>query len=130
MSTNASQRRALKEERKSEALALRVAGYNFKYIGKQVGVSTTMAFKYVNEALKESREKTGISGDKLRELELTRLDQLYLQCHKIIMNSNKETIVLSASDKLIKIMERRAKLTGLDDIIESVDDGLIDESYL
>jgi len=117
--------------KREKALELRAQGLNFRAIGKEIGVTHTTAHKYVTDALEESRVKRSIMGDNLRELELHRLDEILLECGKIMRTSQKELTRLAASDRLIKTIEARSKLTGLALLNDSFnDDEEIDEAYL
>lgn len=105
-------KRAAATERKRQALELRMDGTTFEQIGKELGVSKQAAHALVVKALDEARQKSAISAEQLREMELTRLDSLWRTAYTLAKSQNQNN--LAAIDRCLRIMERRAKLTGLD----------------
>ena len=97
-------------ERKQRAVELRKLGFTYQKIADQLGVSVSAAHKMVMTALKELNEKTVEGAEELRRLELERLDEWLLRIAQEIKNGN----VLGAIDRGVRIMDRRAKLLGLD----------------
>ena len=96
-------------DKKIRALELRKAGNNYNQIAEVIGCSARMASNYVNKAIKETTEKTSELTQHVIEIELQRLDDMLLSLKdKIVLGQ------LGAIDKALKIMERRAKLLGLD----------------
>jgi hypothetical protein len=106
-------------ERKLRALELRKGGATFEQIGKTLDVSTATAYSYVMEALKETLREP---ADELRTLELERIDRLALALWPRAVGERESVdgrIVvhpadLRAVDRVVKLMERRAALLGLD----------------
>lgn len=116
-------------QRDAEAAALRSQGNTYDAIALALGFANRTAARRSVE-----RGLTAIVTEpatELRHLELIRLDALWMQAMKVlttehvtVSNGKVVTIdgepvpddapVLSAIDRLLKIMERRAKLTGLD----------------
>ncbi len=96
-------------EKKEKAIRLRLGGLSFAEIGRQLGVSRTMAFKYINSELKELAAKATHSAEQLRQMELLRLDKLTTSLWLKAAGGD-----VYAIDRVLKIMERRAKLTGID----------------
>jgi len=105
-----SKRRLKARERWLEALELRKRGLTFEAIARQLGYSApAAAYKAVMSALGEAnREPVG----EFRELEAQRLDQMQEKISDNI-GPDKET-GLPVVDRLLRIMERRARLLGLD----------------
>lgn len=104
--TSARRLRAFKKQ--VAALELRVKGESFRSIALELKYAgPSGAYKAVEAALE--RTLTARS-EHLRQLELERLDKLMLIPWK------RATIAgeLVAIDRVLKIMERRAKLTGID----------------
>ena len=97
-------------ERKQRAVELRKLGFSFQKIADQMGISQSGAHKMVVSALQELNERTVEGAEELRRLELERLDEWLLRIAQEIKNGN----VLGAIDRGIRIMDRRAKLLGLD----------------
>ena len=97
-------------ERKLQAVELRKLGFTFQKIADRLGVSVAAAHKMVTNALRELNEKTTESTEELRRLELERLDEWLLRVAQEI----KAGRVLGAIDRGVRILDRRAKLLGLD----------------
>jgi hypothetical protein len=107
-------------ERIARAMELRKGGATYEMIGVDLGVSTPRAFEIVNDALKALvTEPT----EKVRKLEIERLDHMLSVIWPVATNAASETttvdaslleMILKAQDGVRKLMERRAKLTGLD----------------
>mgnify|MGYP000884396735 CR=1 FL=1 len=95
-----------KRDRRLQALELRKSGATFEQIGTALGVAKGSAYKMVAKALRE-REIPHV--DELRKLEAERLDSLQFNLWTRARNGE-----LGAIDRVVKILERRAKLLGLD----------------
>lgn len=107
--SKSSPRRIEAAERRRQALRLRIRGASFDDIAEQVGLAggKGSACRVVQEALAEiGREE----AEELRALELYRLDELHRAVWSKALRGN-----LAAVDRVLKIMERRAKLCGLDE---------------
>lgn len=98
-----------REDNKRLALQLRIGGATYAQIGEQIEVSTSTAHLLVIEALEELKEKTAESAEQLRTLEVTRLDDMLAS-----LNTGKDRNSARVMDTKLRIMERRAKLLGLD----------------
>ena len=94
---------------RSTALKLRAEGLSYKQIGEKLGVSHQTAHNWVTSALEEIRTDTNESVVVVRQLESERLDRLLTQCFEAAEKGS-----LDALNAVLKIMERRAKLQGLD----------------
>jgi hypothetical protein len=109
-----SPRRVRAAQRRREALELRMAGATYQDIGEVLGVSKTRAIKAVQEALRELQDLTVEKAEELRSTELARLERL----QRVVWQRAIGTADQPASDKavwrVLQIMERRAKLLGLD----------------
>jgi hypothetical protein len=94
-------------ERKLQALELRKAGASYRTIAERLGyASASGAHKAVASALKATlREPAG----EVRTLELERLDAALLAIWRRVQNGDDRAI-----DRLLRIMERRARMLGLD----------------
>jgi hypothetical protein len=89
------------------ALELRASGASFRQIGQTLGVSKPRAFRIVRKALDELAEHCTDTAERVRQLELHRLDR-----YRLALDSRKSDP--RAVDTLIRISERVAKLHGLD----------------
>jgi hypothetical protein len=95
--------------RRKEAVDLRVEGKTYREIAQELGVTPTRARQLVAEALAALQGETAESAEELRRLELDRLDQLQSGLWEEAAGGN-----LKAVGAALKIMERRARLVGLD----------------
>lgn len=98
----------------ARALELRVRGLTFEQIGDELAVKATTAAGYVKRGLLEAAAKREEFGETIFELELHRLDELTQHVQDILETSVDEDTQLSAADKLLKVMKRRADMLGLD----------------
>jgi hypothetical protein len=89
------------------ALELRASGASFRQIGEALSVSKPRAFRIVRKALDELVEHCTDTAERVRHLELHRLDR-----YRLALDSRKSDP--RAVDTLIRISERVAKLHGLD----------------
>lgn len=97
------------EESKYKALDLRKQGKSIRAIAATLKISIGATHKAINDALNEAIEENAKAGESLRLLELERLDALWegVWPHAIKGNA-------AAVQACLRIMERRAKLLGLD----------------
>ncbi len=100
---------AAKRERAVKALDLRIAGATYRQIGAQLGVSEKAAFYDVQDELGRLDVVIKAKAERLRELEARRLDQLTVALSARIRTGDPRAILAAA-----RLMERRAKLFGLD----------------
>ena len=96
-------------ERRVQALELRKAGASYRAIGSKLGTSEAQAHRDVAHELgRLAAEAHDLAAD-VRTLELERLDVLTLALWKDAKAGNQGAI-----DRVLKVMERRAKLMGID----------------
>ena len=94
-------------ERHLQALELRKAGVTYEVIAGQLGYANASgARKAVVSALKATLREPAAE---LRELELARLDAMLLPLWRPVQAGDEKAI-----DRALRIMERRARLLGLD----------------
>lgn len=92
-----------------KAIALRCTGATYRAIAKEINVSVSTAHDLVSKAVAERREQKAQRTDELVELELERCDQLQRALAKKAADGNERAIATT-----LRIMERRARLLGLD----------------
>lgn len=103
----ASPRRIEAAEKRARALELRKAGATYDQIARQVGFSERgAAYRAVQTALLEITQEP---AQEVRQLELERLDAMLLGLWPAARKGKE-----GAVDRVLRIMERRAKLLGLD----------------
>jgi hypothetical protein len=118
-------------EVRQRCLDLRVTGMSFSQIATAVGLSKTAVVKHVHRALDDIVKQTDETAERLRSLEIERLDKLQRAAERVLarnhvfVNAGKVVYdgqtkleddgpVLNAVDRLLRIAERRARLMGLD----------------
>lgn len=96
-----------RRERDAKILEMRKQGYTQTEIAATLGIANHSTIsRAITRALKEiTREPS----EELLELELLRLDELVKTAHQQLGTGNR----LYAIDRLLKILDRRAKLLGL-----------------
>jgi len=94
-------------ERQARALELRKAGATFQQIADQLGYANRAAAR--NAVMRALQSIIGEPAQELRQLELERLDAMMLGLWPRARKGDE-----AAVDRVLKIMERRAKLLGLD----------------
>jgi len=94
-------------DRHRQALELRKAGVSYAVIAERLGYrGPSGAHAAVGVALKKTLQEP---ADELRQLEVERLDAMLLSIWPQVKQGNQGAI-----DRALRIMERRAKLLGLD----------------
>lgn len=104
-----SKSKATRAERENIVFEMRKGGATFEKIGAALGVSTQRAHQLFERKLLEVRTQTSQNAEQLRALEMQRLDDLQSFLWDKAKKGN-----ATAIDRVLKIMERRAKLEGLD----------------
>jgi preprotein translocase subunit SecD len=105
--TNNQSRRVAAHDRQLRALELRKAGATYQVIAEQLGYAQAKgAYKAVASALKLTLREP---AEELRELEVARLDAMLLVLWRRVQAGDEKAV-----DRVLRIMERRARLLGLD----------------
>lgn len=103
-------------EKRAEALELRAMGYNYQAIADEVGYgSRGAAHKAVAQELRNIPRE---AAEQAREMELGRLDDLQMAAMNGAMAGD-----LFAIDRVVKIIESRARLLGLYNLPDNSDPG-------
>ena len=105
--TNA--KRAAKLDNQRKALELRRMGLGYEEIGQRLNLRKSQAHRLVTAALAETAAMIAAEADTLKAEELSRLDAMFQGLWTSARKGN-----LSAIDRALKIMERRARMLGLD----------------
>lgn len=92
-----------------KALELRQQGKSFRKIAAALDVNVKTAFGYVERGLNFYRENAREKAAQLVELENQRIDALHAANWPKAMKGDKR-----AADTVMKLMERRARMNGLD----------------
>jgi hypothetical protein len=104
-----SKRRIMARQHEADALALRKSGVTYEAIARDLGVSVQSAHRAVKRALERLSGEIAESVTDVRRMELERLDAMLGALWPKAERGN-----LTAVDRVLHIMERRAKLLGLD----------------
>ena len=96
-------------ERNVVVVRLRKAGYSYAEIGEQVKLSKGQISKILNKYLDDFARAHKDELEELRNTENARLDGYLKQVHSKAIGGN-----MGAIDRAVRIMDRRAKLLGLD----------------
>ncbi len=94
--------------RRQQALELRLAGAPYRLIADRLGVSLPVAWKHTQAALQQAPHEP---VQELRQIELARLDRLQTAHWPQALGGSAD-----ATDRVLKIMDRRARLLGLDQV--------------
>lgn len=100
-------RRAASAEKKVAALRLRAAGASRDDIAAELGVHPVTAWRYIRDAIVELPREP---AEEVRTLELERLDAMQAALWPMALRGEVQAI-----DRVLKIMERRARYLGLDE---------------
>ena len=102
-------RRIRTTEKTLRALELRKQGMTYTQIGEKLGCNRSTACRYVLSELENLADKCREEAVHVRDLELQRLDALYLKAWEAVEEGD-----LPSIDRCLRVQERRAKLLGLD----------------
>lgn len=104
------------EQKTAECLALRIAGASYRKIAASLGISKSAAHEYTITALRELEALNAEDAKELRRLECERLDAMLL---KLWPQTSTAKLSERTADTVLRIMERRSKLLGLDAPVDS-----------
>lgn len=105
--TNAARARSL--DRQLKALELRRMGKSYHEIAAALGMGRSQAHKLVQDGLAEARAQVAADAAELRAEEVSRLDAMLAGLWPDARRGH-----LGAVDRVLRLMERRARLLGLD----------------
>lgn len=101
--------RVVATENQLHAIELRKDGLNYDQIAEVLKISRQGAWQLVNDGLKNYRRVTAEAVEEVRELEVQRLDRLLMGHWEKAMSGDDKS-----AGVVLKIMERRSRLLGLD----------------
>ncbi|MFC8570678.1 hypothetical protein ACFUIW_33475 [Streptomyces sp. NPDC057245] len=102
--------RAATAKRRSQAIALRLAGMDYQTIAERLDYADRgAASKDVHRALEANLEAESVAAATLRELEVQRLDRMQAAAWAKAAKGD-----LKAIETVLKVIDRRARLLGLD----------------
>ena len=100
--------RFLAQKRRLKTFELYEQGYSYRKIAKEVGVSHNIVGRYIKNELDFLAAKRKEIGEKVIEIELKRLDSMLE-----VMKAKADAGDQGAVDRVIRIMDRRARYLGL-----------------
>lgn len=101
---------AIVAKRRADAIKLRLAGVDYQTIADRLGYKTRgAACQDISRALEKHVAEQTIAVEALREAETARLDRLQAGIWSDAVAGD-----LNAIEKILKIIDRRCKLLGLD----------------
>lgn len=110
-----------RSERRKTAYQMRCAGYTYKRIAEELGITDGNAWQLVNRELQKTKQELSERGEELRQIEVARLDDATELCMQRIEmaretpdDAHAAQLGMVAVNTLCKVSERRAKLLGLD----------------
>ena len=120
-----SSRKAITAARRKRALELRIQGKSLAVIAEELGISVPAVSKLIRTAMEATAKEIAGNADELRALEVERIDRLLDSLWERATESHEaynpiaeemETVCpeLGAVDRVVRLMERRAKLLGID----------------
>ena len=95
--------------RRPQVLELRTEGKSVRQIADELGCSPGTVMADLNHALNQYQESLAEHTEAMVSLELQRLDCLQVGLWELAINGDCASV-----DRVLKIMDRRAKLLGLD----------------
>jgi orotate phosphoribosyltransferase-like protein len=96
-------------DEKQRALHLRRGGATFAEIAAELNSDERRVKRIVQDALEDARAQVAASARELQELEASRLDALMGAIWDRAVEGN-----MLAIDRVLRLMERRAKMLGID----------------
>lgn len=90
---------------------LRLRGGTYREIAEEAGCSLSHAWRLVTRAVEAWNEEAAEGAEVLRRIEAERLDGITRRLWPLI---DCDDPALPAVDRMLRVMERRAKLLGLD----------------
>lgn len=93
----------------AKALDMRMQGLTYAQIGEALGMSDAGAFQAVKRGLERLKKECDEKAEEVRDIEGQRLDRMLASVWSQVLAGNH-----GAVDRALRIMDRRAKLYGLD----------------
>lgn len=101
--------RVVATEKQLHALELRKQGLNYEEIAEMMGISRQGAWDAVSKGLKNYARVTDEIAEDVREMEIARMDKMLATHLDLAVEGSTRS-----AEIVLKIMDRRAKLLGLD----------------
>jgi len=105
-----SERTIVALEHEEKAVRLRKAGLSYRRIAEAIGMSTQGAYRAVDRAVRKLQTRVAEDTRKMVAIELERLDDMQLGVWQSASKGDTKAIAT-----VLAIMDRRARLTGMDE---------------
>ena len=109
MQSSTSRQKVQGAETRDQCFKLRVRGLTYAEIGAELGISAQAAHAHVKKYLQETAASTAEVAEEVRTLELDRLDKMLSCLWGAVLDGDPRAV-----EKALKVMERRAKMLGID----------------
>jgi hypothetical protein len=96
-------------EHEEKAISLRLAGLSYQRIGDAIGITPSGAKRCVDRVLARIVKSTNETAEQVKQEELLRLDEMQFALYPLAKRGD-----IKATETILKIQQRRAKLLGLD----------------
>lgn len=96
-------------QRRHKSLQMRMGGMRYYQIAAELGISEATAYQDVQHELERTSEMHRADREQFARMELDRLEELFMAHWPKARRGDEK-----AGNFILRIMERRAKLTGLD----------------
>jgi hypothetical protein len=97
------------EANRSEIVKLRLAGHRLEDIAEKLGM-TEAGVRYHQEAWLASQKPSSEQTEELRQMQAAKIDSLAARLEPRLDSDD----YLAVTDRLVKLMDRKARLMGLD----------------
>jgi outer membrane PBP1 activator LpoA protein len=97
------------EERRTEAMRLRISGLTYRQIADELNCTVSTAHDLVMTELRQAREEASETREELRQIELDRLDGLQAAYYSAALEGDAQ-----AAELCLKIAKHRASLVGIE----------------
>jgi hypothetical protein len=104
---------ARSRELEARALELRIGRATYAEIGAELGVTSKSAHRIVARTLDRTRAVTAERAEVLRDLDLAQLDRIERRM-LAALDDDDHDVAARASLVILRVLERRAALTGID----------------
>ena len=101
------------EERRSQALQIKVAGATYAQIAESTGVSIAQSYKDIKKRLAEVRKDDHEAVEQEWHLQMTRLERLLLRWFPLAIGNDDDLAELGTNQSL-KIMSQMNRIGGLE----------------
>jgi hypothetical protein len=97
------------QQKRTEAVSLRISGKGYREIGQIMGVTHTQAYRWVSESLESIAKTATDKASEMRQIETDRLDAMLAGLQAGVNAGNPSSVQAA-----LAVQARRAKLWGLD----------------